>query len=277
MSAPEEKPEGSTPQTLDSVETAGPVEVHGEPERTAFADRADAAPRGQTDGNSLPPQLTLDAPAAPALSENGRAAVSAQREKPGYVFLGILAGTSLALDVGTKAWAEVTVTRRGFEPIEIIDHHLSITLAYNQGGAWGILSNAPEFLRKPFFLMVSAAAVWFIVSLYGRLHPTQRALTWGLPLVLGGALGNLSDRIVRSEVVDFIDYRADWVLHLNSFVHKYVSNWTLTDHWPTFNVADIAICIGVGLMAVDMFTSRRRQGETNTLRPSPVVPAAVGD
>lgn len=180
------------------------------------------------------------------------------RERPTYVFLGIVAAISLALDISSKAWAEVTLNRRGFEPIELWDRHLSITLAYNQGGAWGLFANAGEMVRKPFFLIVSAAAIWFIVSLYGRLHKSQKALTWGLPLVLGGALGNLSDRITRSQVVDFIDYRAEWVLHLNSFVHKFARVWTITDHWPTFNVADVAICIGVGLMAVDMLGSRKR-------------------
>ncbi len=81
---------------------------------------------------------------------------------------------------------------------------------------------------------------------------------WGLPLVLGGALGNLSDRIVRSSVVDFVDYKAHWVDAMNSFIAHTVPGWSITDHWPTFNVADISICVGVALMAVDMFTSRRR-------------------
>jgi signal peptidase II len=142
--------------------------------------------------------------------------------------------------------------------IVLVRDHLQLTLAYNKGGAWGLLQTASEEVRKPFFLFVSVLAIGFIVSLYGRLLPGQRALKWGLPLVLGGALGNLSDRITRSSVVDFIDYRADWIQSMNGFIAKYASNWSITDHWPTFNVADIAICIGVGLMGVDMFTSRRR-------------------
>jgi len=91
--------------------------------------------------------------------------------------------------------------------------------------------------------------------------------------VLGGALGNLSDRVTRTGVIDFIDYRADWVLAMNrgiaGAVRKLGWNWGLTDHWPTFNIADVAICIGVGLMAVDMFTSRRgpERREPPELRP----------
>ena len=122
----------------------------------------------------------------------------------------------------------------------------------------GSLTNASEIIRRPFFLGVSVAAVVFIVSLYSRLAPGQRALKWGLPLVLGGALGNLADRIIRSKVVDFIDYRADWIGSMNELIAKVAPSWNVTDHWPTFNVADVAICAGVALMAVDMITSRRR-------------------
>lgn len=179
-------------------------------------------------------------------------------EQPSFLFFGVVAAVSLLVDVATKAWAEIELSRRFFTPsIVVIEEHLSFTLAYNRGGAWGLLQNTAEGIRKPFFLLVSALAIAFIVSLYSRLAPSQRALKWGLPLVLGGALGNLSDRITRSQVIDFIDYRADWVLAMNRAVAKLVPSWGLTDHWPTFNVADIAICVGVGLMAVDMVTSRR--------------------
>jgi len=117
----------------------------------------------------------------------------------------------------------------------------------------------------------------FIVSLYRRLHANQWALRWGLPLVLGGALGNLTDRIARTGVVDFIDYRGSWVEGMNRLVAKLSPNWVVTDHWPTFNVADIAICVGVGLMALDVLFSRRRPSvgrqnsklETSSIEPGP--------
>jgi signal peptidase II len=176
-----------------------------------------------------------------------------------FVFFGIVSAISLLVDVATKAWAEIELGRNPLDrSIVVIQDHLTFTLAYNRGGAWGLLQDASETIRKPFFFLVSILAIGFIVSLYGRLAPSQRALKWGLPLVLGGALGNLSDRITRGSVIDFIDYRADWVDSMNRLIASVFSSWgQITDHWPTFNVADISICVGVGLMAVDMFTSRK--------------------
>lgn len=190
---------------------------------------------------------------------NSPPASAAPGARPSYVFFGALASIALAADIGSKAWAEVVLSKRPFtDPsIALIKDHLAFTLAYNKGGAWGLLQNASENVRRPFFVLVSFLAIAFIVSLYSKLAPGQRALKWGLPLVLGGALGNLSDRITRSSVIDFIDYRADWIERMNLLVAKAFKGWSVTDHWPTFNVADVAICIGVALMAVDMMTSKR--------------------
>lgn len=207
-------------------------------------------------------------------------------EPPTFRFFGVVAAVSLVLDVTTKAWAEITLIHHdpGPRSIELIKDHLGFTLAYNPGGAWGLFQHHSEYVRRPFFLLVSLLAVAFIINLYGRLTPGQRALKWGLPLVLGGALGNLSDRIIRSNVIDFIDYQAKWIEEMNRLVAKVVKGWSVTNHWPTFNVADIAICVGVGLMAVDMFTSRRGASASlpphpptspGSLPPSSLLPASV--
>ena len=181
--------------------------------------------------------------------------------RPTFLFFGVVAALSLVADVTSKAWAEIVLSKRTLlDPaIVLIPNHLSLTLAYNKGGAWGLLQNSSEIVRRPFFLLVSGLAIAFIVSLYGRLVVGQRALKWGLPLVLGGALGNLSDRIIRSSVIDFIDFRANWIETMNHGIGKIANGWGITDHWPTFNVADVSICVGVGLMALDMFLSKRGQ------------------
>jgi len=161
---------------------------------------------------------------------------------PSYVFLAIVSVISLLADLATKFWAEHTLD--GYPGIiQVWENHMAFILAKNRGGAWGLLQSTSENVRRPFFLLVSAAAIAFIVTLYRRLQPRQRALKWGLPLVLGGALGNVFDRIRYGHVIDFID------------IH--VAYKGQDHHWPTFNVADIAICVGVALMAIDMFSARR--------------------
>jgi signal peptidase II len=173
------------------------------------------------------------------------------KSRPSYVFLAVVSVLALAADLGSKLWAERRLGGSDgfFHPVELIKGNLDFVLAKNPGGAWGILQDTPEYVRRPFFLLVSALAITFIVSLYRKLAPNQRALRWGLPLVLGGALGNLVDRIRYSHVIDFIHAHAKWRGHDHS--------------WPTFNVADIAICVGVGLMAIDMFSGTKPKPKTD--------------
>jgi signal peptidase II len=159
-----------------------------------------------------------------------------------YVFLAVVTLVTLVSDLASKSW----VVSRLDNPapgqpsrVEVWRERIQFISAKNRGGAWGLLGGEADWIRKPFFFAVSFAAVLFILSLYRKLEPRQTALKWGLPLVLGGALGNLADRIRYGHVVDFIDVRL-----------------TATYHWPTFNIADIGICVGVGLMAIDMFTAR---------------------
>ena len=178
------------------------------------------------------------------------------RPSPSYAFLILVSLATLAADLGTKAWAAHRLD--GYPGIvEVWKNHLALILARNRGGAWGLLQSTSENVRRPFFLLVSVAAIAFIMTLYRRLQPHQRALQWGLPLVLGGALGNVFDRIRYGHVIDFID------AHVGEH------------HWPTFNVADIAICVGVGLMAVDMFTSKR--GKAPVRRAPEIPPAQSGE
>jgi signal peptidase II len=253
------------------------TDPHAPPEDSAKITapaQVEPAPAPSTLPSTAPPVVAASGSASappPASSSDGPGSLAPVAQPPTFVFFGILAAIALLLDVATKAWAEITLSKRNplTPSIELVQDHLAFTLAYNKGGAWGLFQNHPEYVRRPFFLLVSLLAIAFIINLYGRLLPGQKALKWGLPLVLGGALGNLSDRIVRSNVIDFIDYQAAWIESMNRLIAKLISGWALTDHWPTFNVADIAICVGVGLMAVDMFTSRR--GASTSLPPQPPV------
>jgi signal peptidase II len=221
----------------------GPSAPADSPERS---DRLDPP----SDGAVIPPPPSVIG-SLPAAAGGGPSYVDTR--PPSAIFLIVVSLLSLVADIATKMWAKNTL--EGLPTaMTIWKDHIGLMLAKNKGGAWGLLSSADESVRRPFFLLVSLAAIAFIMSLYRKLQPQQRALKWGLPLVLGGALGNVFDRIRSGSVIDFIDFHA-------SFHGR-------DHHWPTFNVADIAICVGVGLMAIDMFSSRRRG---STPPPAPEV------
>lgn len=224
----------------------------------------------QDDATTNPEALgSPDVPPPPAPAASGPASTPSGEGgaawKPSYVFLVVLTVVNLVADIGTKQWIkhhfESGTGLRAARKIEVIPNYMNLIFATNKGGAWGILQGETEALRRPFFLSVSVLAIVFILSLYRKLTPEQRALKWGLPLVLGGALGNLVDRILYGWVIDFIDC--------------YTKVGADEKHWPTFNVADIAICIGVGLMAIDMFTSR--EGASSGAKPSTPATQTPGD
>jgi signal peptidase II len=111
----------------------------------------------------------------------------------------------------------------------------------NRGAAWGVMAGAAEKFRVPFFYLVSVAAVIFIFSYYRKLRTDQRYLQVALALVLGGAVGNAIDRLLRGYVIDFIDW------------HWFDSTWrNPTLHWPTFNIADAGITIGLVMLFLEM-------------------------
>jgi len=128
-----------------------------------------------------------------------------------------------------------------------IDVHDSVTLipnlfqlvhVRNTGAAFGIGANAESHI-VPLMLNIGAIGVFFVVVAYAfRTAVTDRVLQVGLHLILGGAIGNLIDRFRLGYVVDFLDVYVNW----GGQPH----------HWPAFNVADSAICIGIGLLFFDM-------------------------
>lgn len=210
---------------------------------------------------AAPIASSVIAEGAPRLGTPPGAAAVIPGRAPSFFFLAAISIISLASDVATKFWAEKNLD--GYPGVkEVWKDHLSFILARNRGGAWGLLQSTNENVRRPFFLLVSAAAIAFIVTLYRKLTKEQKALAWGLPLVLGGALGNVFDRIRYGHVIDFIDVHVKWK--------------NLDHHWPTFNVADVAICVGVALMAIDMFTSKRGKARPTTQQEAAIVKADTG-
>ena len=143
----------------------------------------------------------------------------------------------VALDQLTKIWIQQTLAP--YQVIEILPI-FNLILTFNEGAAFSLLSEAGGWQRWFFIGLASVVSLMLLVWLT-RLSATERRLAVGLALLLGGAVGNLIDRIVYGHVVDFLDF-----------------HWHGA-HWPAFNVADSAITIGVGLLIFDTLTRRDEQ------------------
>ena len=142
----------------------------------------------------------------------------------------ILALVVLVLDIATKRWVESLVLHGQQIPLT---GFFNLVLTYNAGAAFSFLSDASGWQRW-FFSAIAASASGLIIYLL-RKHAADKLFCIALSLILGGALGNLWDRITLGHVVDFLDF--------------HVSNY----HWPAFNVADSAIFLGAMLLIIDSF------------------------
>lgn len=156
-------------------------------------------------------------------------------------------GRWAATATGPKGAAASTL-RFSYEPgpvTTLVAGYLDYRYVENPGATWGFLADQPG-IREPVLISVAALAALFILWMAWRLQPGQHLLGAGLGLVLSGAIGNLIDRARLSYVIDFIDF------HLQE-----------SFRWPTFNVADIAIVVGVGLLLLDSLRAWLRERKAN--------------
>jgi len=146
----------------------------------------------------------------------------------------------LLLDLATKIAIDSHLSYS--DQIPVIPGFFYITHVRNTGAAFGLFADAPQQYRLIFFVSVSLIAVGIIIAFYRKLSPGDRLAALALGLILGGAVGNLVDRIFRQEVIDFLHFRL-WRGY----------------SWPDFNVADSAIVVGVGLLILDLLASEGEQ------------------
>lgn len=114
----------------------------------------------------------------------------------------------------------------------------NLTLWYNHGAAFSLLDKASGWQTWAFGLLAIFISISIVIWL-ARTSSSQRWVSIGLALIVGGALGNLYDRITYGYVIDFIDW--------------YVSYY----HWPIFNIADSAVCVGAGMLIVDIVRGKK--------------------
>ena len=125
------------------------------------------------------------------------------------------------------------------ESVPVLDGFLNIVHARNPGAAFSFLADAPAWFRGPFFIAITVTAIGVLFYVISRLTAEDRLMRIALGGVLGGAVGNLIDRLTYGEVTDFIDVH--WRSH----------------HWPAFNVADSSITIAVGAVILhSLFLTR---------------------
>ncbi len=154
----------------------------------------------------------------------------------------LLSALVVALDLWTKSLASEHLVYH--QPLPVFPG-FNLTLMHNEGAAFSFLSSAGGWQRW-FFAIIAAVVSVVIVVWLARLRPGQRWLALALALILGGALGNLWDRLTLGYVVDFIQvYYRDW-------------------YWPTFNIADSAITVGAVMLVLDSLFDRHPEMDQKT-------------
>lgn len=142
-----------------------------------------------------------------------------------YALLVVYGLCLVALDQVTKAY--IAATMHLHESIPIIPGFFHLTYIRNPGAAFGLLASSSSGFRMVFFLLTSIFAIGLLMTIFFRLKPMDWWGQFTVATILGGAIGNLIDRIRYGEVIDFLDF------YINGY------------HWPAFNIADTAISLGV--------------------------------
>ncbi len=147
----------------------------------------------------------------------------------------VLALVVLGIDFATKRWVELELV---YDQQILLTSFLNLVLTYNAGAAFSFLSNESGWQRWLFSGIAICASVFIIYLL--RKHTSEKLFCVALSFILGGALGNLWDRITLGYVVDFLDF------HYNGY------------HWPAFNVADSLILIGALFLIFESFRHKEK-------------------
>jgi signal peptidase II len=152
-----------------------------------------------------------------------------------YKILLIIVPIVLILDQITKYLAIVNL--KSGKTITVIDGFFNFIYRENKGAAWSFLADTSDSFRVPFFMILTIGAILLVLYMITKLTDKQKLLHFAFPLIVGGASGNLTDRFTNGAVIDFIDWHVG--------VH----------HWPTFNVADMALVMAMVLLGLEVIIS----------------------
>lgn len=155
-----------------------------------------------------------------------------EKNRAGYLKLIIIVGLVVLFDQASKLVILKTLPLH--HSVTVISGFFDITHVQNPGGAFGFLSGQSPVVRNIIFIVVSFLATCLIFYFYKNTPKTHPLLSAAFALILGGAAGNLIDRVRFGKVIDFLDF--------------YIGNL----HWPAFNIADSAISIGMTILLFHM-------------------------
>ncbi|MFZ9594461.1 MAG: signal peptidase II [Bdellovibrionia bacterium] len=143
----------------------------------------------------------------------------------------------LLLVIASDQWTKQMILEKFKlgESLPLFQGYFDLTYVQNKGAAFGLLAQADPAFRVPFFMTVPVIALGAIASVFRKLKASDAQSAFALALIISGAIGNLVDRIRLGFVVDFLDFHWGWQYH-----------------FPAFNIADSAICIGVGWVIFDL-------------------------
>ena len=158
--------------------------------------------------------------------------------KKKYIIFSVTLGIVLILDQVTKIYVSSVMFLHDSFPV--IDGFFNITYIRNPGAAFGFLADSSHVFRFIFFVAIAIIAILLILFLIKKAKDEELVFTFSLSLILGGAVGNLIDRVRFGEVIDFLDF--------------YIASY----HWPAFNMADTAISCGAIVLLFEMF--KRKKG-----------------
>jgi signal peptidase II len=151
-------------------------------------------------------------------------------------------------------WTKYVIVQRLalYQRLEVIQGFFNLIHVRNTGGAFGIFGGEKGGLGSVLFVVVSLIAIAAIVFLFIKIKENEKILALSFSLVLSGAIGNLVDRLRYGEVVDFLEFYLPFL------------PWRIFNPWPAFNVADSAICIGMGLLFLEFLKrdSKRLKGSS---------------
>lgn len=150
-----------------------------------------------------------------------------------YVLLFFVSGVLIVMDQYTKLMVSLHIPLN--YSVKVVEDFFSLTHIRNSGVAFGLFASQQSEYKALMFIAISTIAIIAILVIFHQTPKEKKMVQTGLILIFSGAIGNLIDRILHGEVIDFVDF----------FINRH--------HFPAFNIADSCITVGVTMMVIDLF------------------------